>query len=98
MSNMTRKEFLKLTGTAAGAGLMATSGFGSVARAQSSELLHRKIPATFEMAPAVGLGTDCWVRPTEVTEGDLPATEQDKKLADQFKYREELPPQQGDDD
>jgi anaerobic selenocysteine-containing dehydrogenase len=38
MSNMTRKEFLKLTGTAAGAGLMATSGFGSVARAQSSEL------------------------------------------------------------
>ena len=56
---MTRKEFLKLTGTAAGAGLMATSGFGSVARAQSSELLHRKIPATVEMVPAVGLGTDC---------------------------------------
>lgn len=44
------------------------------------------------------LGTDCWVRPPEVTEGDLPATEHDKKLADQFKYREELPPQQDDDD
>lgn len=43
------------------------------------------------------LGTDCWVRPPEVTEGDIPDAESDKKLADQFKYREELPPQQDDD-
>ncbi len=57
MSNITRKDFLKLTGAAAGAGVLATSGLGSVARAQSSELLHRKIPATGEMIPAVGLGT-----------------------------------------
>ncbi len=40
------------------------------------------------------LGTDCWVRPPEVKEGDLPETETDKKLADQFKYRETLPPQE----
>lgn len=39
------------------------------------------------------LGTDCWVRPPEVAEGDLPETNQDKDLAEQFKYREELPPQ-----
>ncbi len=39
------------------------------------------------------LGTDCWVRPPEVAEGDLPETEEDKSIADQFKYREELPPQ-----
>jgi len=57
MSNITRKDFLKLTGAAAGAGVLATSGLGSVARAQSGELLHRKIPATGEMIPAVGLGT-----------------------------------------
>ena len=43
------------------------------------------------------LGTDCWVRPPEVTEGDIPESESDKKLADQFKYREELPPQPEDD-
>ena len=43
------------------------------------------------------LGTDCWVRPPEVTEGDIPEAESDKKLADQFKYREELPPQPEDD-
>lgn len=42
------------------------------------------------------LGTDCWVRPPEVTEGDIPESERDKKLADQFKYREELPPQPED--
>lgn len=40
------------------------------------------------------LGTDCWVRPPEVAEGDLPETEQDKNLAEQFKYRDELPPQE----
>jgi len=40
------------------------------------------------------LGTDCWVRPPEVAEGDLPETQKDKNLADQFKYREELPPQE----
>jgi len=40
------------------------------------------------------LGTDCWVRPPEVAEGDLPESESDKKLADQFKYRDELPPQE----
>ena len=37
------------------------------------------------------LGTDCWVRPPEVAEGDLPESKKDKNLADQFKYREELP-------
>ncbi|HPF47344.1 MAG: tetratricopeptide repeat protein [Alphaproteobacteria bacterium] len=42
------------------------------------------------------LGTDCWVRPPEVTEGDLPESDKDKKLAEQYKYREELPPQQDD--
>ena len=36
---------------------MATSELSSVARAQSSELLHRRIPATGEMVPTVGLGT-----------------------------------------
>ena len=39
------------------------------------------------------LGTDCWVRPPEVAEGDIPETNKDKNLADQFKYREELPVQ-----
>tara|TARA_R110002096_G_scaffold309403_4_gene504123 strand:- start:171543 stop:172982 length:1440 start_codon:yes stop_codon:yes gene_type:complete len=43
------------------------------------------------------LGTDCWVRPPEVAEGDLPESNQDKNLADQFKYREELPPQLQDE-
>jgi tetratricopeptide (TPR) repeat protein len=36
------------------------------------------------------LGTDCWVRPPEVTEGDIPASPKDKALADQFKYRSEI--------
>ncbi len=40
------------------------------------------------------LGTDCWVRPPEIAEGDIPESERDQNLADQFKYREELPPQQ----
>ncbi len=43
------------------------------------------------------LGTDCWVRPPEVAEGDIPESEKDQNLADQFKYREELPPQQQDE-
>ena len=43
------------------------------------------------------LGTDCWVRPPEVAEGDVPESNKDKNLADQFKYREELPPQQLDE-
>lgn len=42
------------------------------------------------------LGTDCWVRPPEVKDGDLPGAESDKRLADQFKYRENLPPQPQD--
>ncbi len=54
---MTRKEFLKLTGAAAGAGVIASSGLGSIANAQSSDLLHRPIHSTGEMIPAVGLGT-----------------------------------------
>lgn len=40
------------------------------------------------------LGTDCWVRPPEIKEGDVPQSESDKRLADQFKYRDSLPPQQ----
>ena len=60
-SNLTRKEFLKLTGAVAGAGMLATSGFGSLANAQNStmasDLLHRPIHSTGEMIPAVGLGT-----------------------------------------
>ncbi|MDG1857648.1 MAG: aldo/keto reductase [Emcibacteraceae bacterium] len=57
MSDLTRKEFLKLTGAAATAGVLASTGIGSVARAQASDLLHRKIHSTGEMIPAVGLGT-----------------------------------------
>lgn len=56
-SNMTRKEFLKLSGAAVGAGVLASTGLGSIANAQSSELLHRPIHSTGEMIPAVGLGT-----------------------------------------
>lgn len=43
------------------------------------------------------LGTDCWVRPPEVSEGDIPEAEKDQNLADQFEYRKELPPQPEDD-
>ncbi|MDG1996263.1 MAG: aldo/keto reductase [Emcibacteraceae bacterium] len=57
MVDLTRKEFLKLTGKVAGAGLLASTGIGNIANAQSSELLHRKIHSTGEMIPAVGLGT-----------------------------------------
>lgn len=55
--NITRKEFLKLSGAAIGTGVMASTGLGSVARAQESDLLHRTIHATGEKIPAVGLGT-----------------------------------------
>lgn len=55
--NYTRKEFLKLSGAAVGAGLFSTSIAGSIAKAQSSDLLHRRIPVSGEMIPAVGLGT-----------------------------------------
>ncbi len=53
----TRKEFLKLSGAAVGAGLFSTSIAGSIANAQSSDLLHRTIHSSGEMIPAVGLGT-----------------------------------------
>ncbi len=53
----TRKEFLKLSGAAVGAGIFSTSIAGSIANAQTSDLLHRTIHATGEMIPAVGLGT-----------------------------------------
>lgn len=56
-SNLTRKEFLKLTGVTAGAGLFMTSGLSNFANAQASDLLHRPIHSTGEMIPAVGLGT-----------------------------------------
>ncbi|MBT6328987.1 MAG: aldo/keto reductase [Kordiimonadaceae bacterium] len=55
--DLTRKEFLKLSGAAAGAGLLASSGFGSLANAQTIDLLHRTIHSSGEMIPAVGLGT-----------------------------------------
>jgi len=55
--DLTRKEFLKLSGAAAGAGLLAGTGFGNIANAQSSDLLHRTIHSTGEQIPAVGLGT-----------------------------------------
>lgn len=53
----TRKEFIKLTGAAAGAGVLASSGLGNIANAQSSDLLHRTIHSSGEQIPAVGLGT-----------------------------------------
>ena len=43
------------------------------------------------------LGTDCWVRPPEIAEGDIPEAEKDQNLADQFQYRKDLPPQPEDD-
>lgn len=83
MSDLTRKDFLKLTSAsvAAGAGLIATSGLGSVARAQSSDLLHRKIHSTGEMIPAVGLGT-------AMTFGDLSEDFNQRKNAIAALFRE----------
>ncbi len=54
---VTRKEFLKLSGAAIGAGVVASTGIGSIARAQESDLLHRTIHSSGEQIPAVGLGT-----------------------------------------
>ena len=56
-NSITRKKFLKLSGGAVGAGLIATSGFSSSTIAQSTDLLHRTIHSTGEKVPAVGLGT-----------------------------------------
>lgn len=80
-SNMTRKEFLKLTGAAAGAGVLASTGFGNIANAQSSELLHRPIHSTGEMIPAVGLGT-------AQTFGDLSEDFNKRKNAIEALFRE----------
>ncbi len=79
--NLTRKEFLKLSGAAAGAGLLATSGLGSVASAQASDLLHRPIHSTGEMIPAVGLGT-------ALDFGDLSADFEKRKGAIEALFRE----------
>ncbi len=83
--NLTRKEFLKLSGAAAGAGLLATSGLGSAANAQSSTmaggLLHRPIHSTGEMIPAVGLGT-------ALEFGDLEADFEKRKGAIEALFRE----------
>lgn len=78
--NLTRKEFLKLS-AAAGAGLLASTGLGSVAKAQSSDLLHRPIHATGEMIPAVGLGT-------AMTFGDLSEDFSQRKNAIAALFRE----------
>lgn len=83
--NLTRKEFLKLSGAAAGAGVLATSGLGSVANAQNSgvpsDLLHRPIHSTGEMIPAVGLGT-------ALEFGDLEADFEKRKGAIEALFRE----------
>ena len=42
-NNYTRKQFLILGVAAAGAGVLASSGFGGIASAQSSDLLHRRL-------------------------------------------------------
>ncbi|MBT6031828.1 MAG: aldo/keto reductase [Kordiimonadaceae bacterium] len=57
MTDISRKEFLKLSGAAIASGALASSGLDSIANAQSRELLHRPIHSTGEMIPAVGLGT-----------------------------------------
>ncbi len=56
-SDITRNQFLKLSGAAAGAGVLAASGFAGLAAAQTNDLLHRPIHSTGEMIPAMGLGT-----------------------------------------
>ena len=81
MSDLTRKEFLKLSSAAAAAGAMASTGLGSVARAKSSDLLHRKIHSTGEMIPAVGLGT-------AMTFGDLSEDFNQRKNAIAALFRE----------
>jgi|TARA_R110002096_G_scaffold309403_4_gene504127 aryl-alcohol dehydrogenase-like predicted oxidoreductase len=79
--NMTRKEFLKLSGAAAGAGLLATTGLASSASAQSSDLLHRTIHSTGEQIPAVGLGT-------ALEFGDITADFNKRKNAIEALFRE----------
>jgi aryl-alcohol dehydrogenase-like predicted oxidoreductase len=74
LNNLTRKEFLKLSGIAAGAGILATHGLGSTSYAKPSELLHRTIHSTGEKIPAVGLGT-------AKTFGDLSADFKQRKNA-----------------
>jgi aryl-alcohol dehydrogenase-like predicted oxidoreductase len=81
MSDLTRKDFLKLTTAAVATGVMATTGLGSVARVQSSDLLHRKIHSTGEMIPAVGLGT-------AMTFGDLSEDFNQRKNAIAALFRE----------
>jgi aryl-alcohol dehydrogenase-like predicted oxidoreductase len=55
-NKFTRKEFLKMTAGALGAGALMSSGLGRLAWAEG-EMLKRPIPSTGEMIPAVGLGT-----------------------------------------
>ncbi|MBT5188024.1 MAG: twin-arginine translocation signal domain-containing protein, partial [Kordiimonadaceae bacterium] len=40
MTDISRKEFLKLSGAAIASGALASSGLDSIANAQSRELLH----------------------------------------------------------
>lgn len=56
-NDISRKEFLKLSASAIGAGLLSTNVIGGIAKAQNNELLHRPIHSTGEMIPAIGLGT-----------------------------------------
>jgi aryl-alcohol dehydrogenase-like predicted oxidoreductase len=80
-SNMTRKEFLKLSSAAIGAGVLAGSGIDNIASAQSSNLLHRTIHSTGEKVPAVGLGT-------ALEFGDLSADFSKRKGAIEALFRE----------
>jgi len=79
--NLTRKEFLKLSGAATAAGLIASTGITSAVKAQSDELLHRPIHSTGEMIPAVGLGT-------AMTFGDLSEDFSQRKNAIAALFRE----------
>ena len=79
--NLTRKEFLKLSGAATAAGLIASTGITSAVKAQSDELLHRPIHSTGEMIPAVGLGT-------AMTFGDLSEDFNQRKNAIAALFRE----------
>lgn len=79
--NLTRKEFLKLSAAAAGAGVLASTGLTGSANAQSSDLLHRTIHSTGEQIPAVGLGT-------ALEFGDLTADFSKRKAAIEALFRE----------
>ena len=80
-NEITRKDFLKLSGAAAGLGMLATNGLIGSARAKSSELLHRTIHSTGEKIPAVGLGT-------ALEFGDLTADFNKRKSAIEALFRE----------